>query len=458
MHGFEHLGKKPERVVVIGAGVSGLGFATEALRRRPDLELTVLESGARVGGLVRTDEPMPGVRVELGPDSFSRLAGTTDAMLEELALKDDVVEGGMAPRRAFLGREGHLEPIPASLMGAGASASELATSRLLSASAKLRMALEPFVSARRSTTPESAADFVRRRFGRGFLEQALGPLLESIYGAPAAELGAEEVLSRFVAMEREHGSVARGLGAPSRGTKPAVMGVISLREGMEQLPRALAARLGDRVKLEVSVVRIERLGRVYRLTMRDGSTLEADAVVISTPAAVAARLLDGLCPDASHDLASVASKSVETVSLLYEHADAPRALAGTGFVLPSGAARVLDAMSWANRKWSGRAPLRFDLLRCAIHGHHRDDREVLEDLHEDLRTWLGASVRPVATFIDRGRVSLPLLGIGHTSRMSHMRDCLDARPGLFVIGNGVDGLGVSECIRMGRALGASLAA
>jgi protoporphyrinogen/coproporphyrinogen III oxidase len=41
---------RPSRLVVVGAGITGLAAAFEWRRRRPDDEIVVLEAGDRIGG------------------------------------------------------------------------------------------------------------------------------------------------------------------------------------------------------------------------------------------------------------------------------------------------------------------------------------------------------------------------------------------------------------------------
>lgn len=451
-------GEAPRRVVVVGGGVSGLGFACEAMRRRPDLELVLLEADTRVGGLVRTEALSPSVRVELGPDSMASYPGVTDAWLVALGLCDEVVHGGSAARRAFVGRAGRLEELPGSLMAATANPSEIVACRLLRATTKLRMAAEPFVSTSDSVDQESAASFLARRFGRGFVEDAMGPLLSAIYHAPVDELGAREVLGRFVELEQKHGSVSRGLRAAGSAGRPAAPALVSLRDGMAQLPRTMAEALGDRVRIGCSVARVESRGRGLRVVLHDGGTLDADAAVVTTPPGVAARMIGDMAPDAAHELAAIRSSPVETVSLLFPREAAPPRLDGTGFVLARGEARVLSALTWANRKWNHRAPDDHELLRCSVHGDDRTDRELLEALRLDLRDWLGAAGAPSAVVFDRRRVALPVHGVGHAAAMARMKLALAATPALHLLGNGIEALGVADCLRHAAAEARSLLA
>lgn len=444
------------RVVVVGGGVSGLGFAHEALRLRPNLELTVLEADTRVGGLVRTETLAPGVRVEFGPDSMAMPSEKSDALLTSLALEGALMRGGSAPRRAYVGRDARLQELPRSLMSATADSVELARSRLFRASTKLRMAAEPFVKRGDSVDGESAADFLARRFGRGFVEDAMGPLLSAIYHAPLDELGACEVLSRFVALERAHGSISKGLREASATPAEAQPAFVSLRDGMEQLPRAIAGTLGHRVRVCQTVERIRAQDRGYRIELRDGGVIDADLVVLAVPPSVAARLLGDVAKEAAQELTRVRSAPIETVSLLYEQCEAPPLLDGTGFVLARGGARVLSSLTWANRKWDHRAPADRELLRCSVRGEGRDDAELLAELRRDLRDWLGEAGKPSVVVFDRRRVALPIHGVGHIAAMQRMKAALETQPGLAVIGNGVDAIGVADCLRRAATLARSM--
>ena len=439
------------RIAVVGAGIAGLSAGRELLRRRPDAELVVYEAAPRVGGLVATDRPRAGLVVERGPDSVATQKPAALEVARELGLGDELVSGGVAPRRAFVVHGGKLVPMPRSLFGASGGSHELLHSPLLTAKGNIRLALEPFVPRRATPEGETVADFVGRRFGSELVERALDPVLRGIYGAPASELGAAEILPHLVAFERAHGSVARGMTrtSPPKGAErlpPAV----SFKGGMDALPARLAAELGDRVRTSTRIARVGRRDGAFRIETETGEVSDFDRLVLAVPVTEASRLLLDLSPEAARELCSVRTADVETVTFVFPRDAIPRPLSGTGFVVARGERRVLTAMTWSSRKWHGRAPLDVELLRCFFEAHGMDDRAALAAVRADLADLLDIQGDPLETFLDRRAAVLPVYEVGHLARVARVRGLLAGFSGLALAGNAYDGIGIPDCLASGR--------
>ena len=155
---------------------------------------------------------------------------------------------------------------------------------------------------------ESLAAFVRRRLGREALERLVQPLVGGIYTADPAELSLKATLPQFPAMEREHGSLIRGGHPPgAAGPSRRAIGVgaryglfASLADGMDTLPKALAAALPPgTVRTGTAVRRISRPdpGKPWRVELLDGPPIEAGGVILTTEAHASARLIDGFDPE-----------------------------------------------------------------------------------------------------------------------------------------------------------------
>jgi oxygen-dependent protoporphyrinogen oxidase len=123
----------------------------------------------------------------------------------------------------------------------------------------------------------------------------------------------------------------------------------------------------------------------------------------------------------------------------------------------------MAACTFVDAKFEGRAPAGRILLRCFF-GGAGDDRVLDESdetltgmAREELRTILGLTSAPLFNSISRWPRSMAQYTVGHSARLKEIQSRAAAIPGLFLAGNGYSGIGIPDCIRMGRAAAASAA-
>jgi protoporphyrinogen/coproporphyrinogen III oxidase len=448
------VGGASPRLVVVGAGVAGLTAAHAALDAMPGLQVHVLERTGRAGGLVETERTADGFVIDHGADGFVTTKPAGLQVARRVGLGGALTSGGDGPRAAFLVRKDRLVRLPPGVaFGIPATAADMLLSPVLSLAAKVRMAFEPLVRRRIADEDESVAAFIERRFGHELLERIIEPLLGGIHGTPATELSVRACLPRLYELERVHGSVVRGIrsGEASAGGPSTGSGVMSLREGMESLPRALAHSLGDRLHFGKDVLHITARDRGgYRLHLRDGNLLDADAVVLAAPAHAAAHMVDTLSPALAKLLGGVRHRPVTCVSFGWGRADVPHPLEGTGFVVPGRENRATRACTWASAKWPGRAPTGAVLVRSVLNAHEADDVEAVEAARSDLRDLMGIEAAPIMTRVRRRQRALPMYEVGYLDRLESMR-AESASLGAFALaGNAQGGIGIPDCIDSGR--------
>src|SRR4029077_11033630 len=218
-------------------------------------------------------------------------------------------------------------------------------SSLFSWRGKLRMALDLVLPRRAADGDESVAGFVRRRREREVLERVAQPLIGGIYTADAERLSLAATMPRFREVERRHRSLILGLRARA-GASQAAGARYSLfvapRDGLGALVDAIARRLPEgTVRLHAPVTGFARDGKRGRLAP-GGEPVTADAVVLATPAHVAATLLAPLDAELGRLLGGIEYASSATATLAYRSAALP-ALGGFGFVVPAVEQRALIA-------------------------------------------------------------------------------------------------------------------
>jgi oxygen-dependent protoporphyrinogen oxidase len=138
-------------------------------------------------------------------------------LAERIGLKERLLGTREDNRRSFVLRGGRLEPTPDGFyLLAPTRLMPLVTSRIFSPLGKIRMAMDLVLPGRAPASDESVAAFVTRRLGREALERMAQPMIGGIYGADPDQLSLRATFPRFLDMEREHGSVIRGMLAAGR--------------------------------------------------------------------------------------------------------------------------------------------------------------------------------------------------------------------------------------------------
>lgn len=441
------------RLVVIGAGVAGLAAAHAALEREPALDVVVLERSARTGGLVETTRTTSGLVVEHGPDSLVTAKPAGLAAAKEIGLADDILGTGPAPRRAFVVVRGAMQSMPDGMTGfAPRSVAQVLRSPLFSLKGKMRLTMEPWIRAQRDqNADESVGAFFSRRFGVEMRDYFVDPVLRGVYGASAQELSMRCILPRLMDLEAKHGSVAKGIAIAKSPPSPTIPPIVTLRAGMESLTDAYSNKLRGRLKFNVRARRITRTrNQTYRIELGGDGALEAENVILATPAWTSADLLAELSPDAADVLGNIRGTSLGIVTFAFKKTDIPHELHGTGFVVAAGEALNLTACTWSSRKWNHRAPDGAELLRCFVNPQITAFRDMIEAARSDLQALLGTTAAPVFTDVTRREQALPVYTVGHLDRNARLQACVSAFRGLALAGNAYRGLGLPDCIESGR--------
>ncbi|HYE95894.1 MAG TPA: protoporphyrinogen oxidase [Rubricoccaceae bacterium] len=447
-------------VAVVGGGITGLAAAYR-LQHLGGVRVTLLEATGRLGGKIHTctlNTPDGQFLFEAGADLFlSRKPWALD-LVRELGIEGELASPLPARSRSYIKRGGRFVPLPDGLSGlVPAALGPLLRSDLLSWRGKLRAAAEPLIPARRDDADESLAQFVERRLGREVYERMAEPLLAGIYGGDGSSLSLAATFPILREAERRHGSLLRGLAAaapPNAGQPP----FLSFLDGMERLPEALAERLTDvdvRLDQPVHLLAPDEAG--FRLDTEAG-VLHADAVLLTTPAAEAARLLRPLDAEAADALAAIPNGSVATLSLAFRADHVPtEKLDAHGYLIPRTAGQPIRACTWTTSKLPHRAPEGFVVFRFYFgRAGHDDVLEASDDALEalaraELADVLGITASPVQSYLYRWTDAMPQYTLGHLDRVARAERRLARFPGLHLAGCAYRGVGIPDCVRQGES-------
>jgi oxygen-dependent protoporphyrinogen oxidase len=176
---------------------------------------------------------------------------------------------------------------------------------------------------------------------------------------------------------------------------------------------------------------------------------------MAAPAAEAGRLLEPLVPEARTITASIESASLVVLNLGFRRVDIGHPLNGFGFLVPHNEPDFpLMGVLWADSIFPHHAPAGHRLIRVFIGGAHdpgavdRPDEELLSTAIDALRDLLQTSGKPTLVDVCRHQAAVPQYHIGHTRKIERLRAAVAQRPGLWVIGNYLEGVSLNDCVRL----------
>jgi len=181
-------------------------------------------------------------------------------------------------------------------------------------------------------------------------------------------------------------------------------------------------------------------------------------VVLTTPAYVAADLLQSLQPEVSSTLQAFTYPTVACVVLAYPLSDVNGKLVGFGNLIPRGQGIRTLGTIWTSSLFASRAPAGWQTLTSYIGGAtdsgigNLDPEQIVAEVHRDLsRILLKPNVpQPKVLAVNLWKRAIPQYTKGHQQRLETIQRGLQQLPGLFLCGNYTDGVALGDCVRRGN--------
>ncbi len=432
-----------KHVLVVGAGISGLASAY-FLKKELQVQITIIEKELRVGGILGSTK-QDGYVVDWAANGFLSNENTLE-LVKNLKLENELQRASEVAKHRYIYSQGHLRKVltsPIAFLG----------NSLLTPNEKLRLFGELF--ARNYKEEETVFDFIQRHFGKGFADTFAGVFVLGIAAGDAKELSLDALFPSLRKMEKEHGSLIKALIQKQRQAKkegkPRAH-LMGFKGGMQTLIDALYEELEHQIKSGVSAYTLTPLEQGYSLALSSGEVLEADAVILATPAFVSAELLRPLFSTESISfLNSIPYADVQVFGLGFNRADIPKALDGFGFLVPrSEDIRTLGVL-YGSTIFPEQAPKDSVLLRIIMGGTvdptfaNLPPDEALKVVRDELRITMGIVADPQYTLHLPWPKGIPQYQLGHCQKVNALMQELEAK-NILLTGNAYNGIGVNDCI------------
>ncbi len=268
------------RIAILGAGITGLSIGYRLAKKAPDVEFTIFERADRVGGLLCSET--------VGGFTYDRAGGhimyTKDEEVKAhlwslLDTKGGVVESRRQTRIFY---KGHYVNYPFE-NGLG----DLPKDDNYHC---LRGYIEAHVNRMtgEAPAPTNLREWILWRFGTGIAESFMFPYNEKIWKSDLTDMSFSWVSGRVP--DAPPDDVLRSaIGIRTEGYKHQLMFGYPLRGGFQALADATAEPIRDRIRLETTVERVEKVGNGWEV---NGEPF--DRIVSTVPLQHVPRIYTGL--------------------------------------------------------------------------------------------------------------------------------------------------------------------
>jgi oxygen-dependent protoporphyrinogen oxidase len=453
-------------VAIIGAGITGLTAAFYL--KRKGVPVTVYEAGARAGGVIQSSR-QSGFLAESGPNTILETSPKISELIRDLNLESRRIYPNPDAKNRYVVRDKKPVAMPS-------SQAEFLTTKFFSARAKFALAREPFVPPRRDGVEESVAEFVLRRLNQEFLDCAIDPLVAGIYAGDPHKLSVKHSFPKLLEAEQKYGSLLKGqlFGASERKKSGEVSRrdakMFSFDDGLQVLTDALAAQLGDSLKLNASVTKLIQADDGWRISISNGEAKHSAVIYCGTAHRLAELQVEFGTPSiarqekmgtpaeqcsAFREFSEIRYPPIASVVLGFRREDVTHPLDGFGMLVPKIEGFKILGTIFSSSLFLNRAPSSHVLLTSYVGGERQPElaalpaENLVELVCEDLRVLLGVKGKPVFTQHHFWPRAIPQYNVGYGKFKDLLNDIESKSRRLFFAGSFRDGISLGDSIVSG---------
>jgi protoporphyrinogen/coproporphyrinogen III oxidase len=249
---------------------------------------------------------------------------------------------------------------------------------------------------------------------------------------------------------------------PAKGAGQGPPPLCSFHHGMAMLTRTMAAKLGESARFGARVDAVTKAegnaSACYRIRFTQegrSETIEARAVVLAAPAYVASHLAAGISAPLARALSGVQYAGVGVVSAGYHAKQVGAVTDGFGVLIPRSEKYRTLGIVWNSSLFPDRGGDGHVILTSFVGGAtdpeilEKTDEEILAVVQDESARILKITGQPIVSRIWRHPKALPQYNLGHGHIVEIIRDSERSIPGLYFVGNYLEGPSIGKCVDRG---------
>ena len=427
-------------IAIVGGGISGVSTAFYIKHYLPEANVTLFEKEDHLGGKMNTAKK-EGFLIEEGSNGFLSNKPDTLELVKLSGCEDILLKSSDEARKRFI-FDGSLEVLPE-------SPGAFIKTPLLSFKGKLRVAYEIFAKPKNDDSDESLQEFGYRRVGKEMTDVFLDAMVAGIYASTPAKISAPAAFPLVVKLEKEYGSLFKGMMAKKKKEAGPGGVLMSFKGGVSSFVDRLSKALNINIVKNANIKTLKKDGDGYKV-LGDNLQMVFDRVVLCTPAFVSSELVRNFAPDIADRLNDIEYSPISIVGLGYDFLKDD--LKGFGLLATTRAKQKVLGILWDSSIFLDRAPKGKKLLRAMIGGQRspelalKSDEELIELAKDGIKCIMGIERVPDMIYVKRWEKGIPNYKVGHLENIEKIFEKIKEHKGLYLNSNAYRGIGLNDCV------------
>lgn len=428
---------KKHKVIIIGAGISGLCVA---YRLGKKTDFIILEKSRRVGGRIHS-ERHGAILTEHGPNAIMLRSPIVKDLLQDLGLNKRLLYPGKNSKRRFICDDGRLIQVtPLSVF----------FTNLTDMCARLQLVLGG-ISRRSSHINETVTDFFSRKISSTFVKNLITPLMSGIFAGDPDDLIMRSAFPKIYAWDKVYNSLILGALRTEIRKHTIPSGMCSFPNGLQELPEFLAQEVQERLFFDQAVQSVKRHNDGFLLETAEEQFF-CEKLVVTMAAPEFAAVLQGY-NELKDLLNAVYYPWMRVCHFVYDADDIGDKRRGFGFLNTHH--KKVDSLGclFSSHMFSGRAAVDEELYTVfcgGAKGRHTKNiplEELAKKAHfEVARALKIRAEQPKYSYFAEWPLSIPQYNLAHLPLLEKISSREHEKQGLYFSSNYAYGISVSDCI------------
>lgn len=446
--------KAKKRIAIIGSGITGL---TAAYRLKQQIEkdnlsyeVIVLESSIRSGGKLYTMK-FGDQYIDLGAESIDTRQPEAIELIEELNLIDQLEHSRNGKPDIFAFNKLYQLDCD-TYKGIPVKRTDIWKYDLISFQGKLSFLKDTYFSRSEETAEVTTKKYFSQRIGEEVAEYVAEPFFSKIYSSDIDEIGIKGLNEPIVALEKEHGTLTKALETHPE-LKDGDGNYITFNQGLETLTKTLSEKVEATIRYSKKVTDIKKsINNTYIIDINKKEQLRVHSIIVATDSGAYNQIFSDI--ELSDYFKDIKMGSIGFVLFSFPKGSIKKAPQGNGVLSVRRNNSYIQSVVWLNKKWEHYANKDEELLGIYF-GRSSDsimmslsNKQIEEAILKDLNKMLSINEKPNYRIIKRWPNAIPQFPVNHEEKTKNLNEFLSEKyPGVYLIGNGMNGFGINNCIK-----------